>query len=114
MKCYMKGKAKKKPTASKAPKRSGSKEKNGTIRLDDAESPDLDSILNEVALESEKKPREHWAQIQCPYCGENFEVHLDSVEDGQTMYQDCQVCCKPISMHVQVDEEDVHVSAYRA
>ena len=107
----MKDKAKKKSPTTKAAK---GKDKNGAVKLGDAESPDLDTILNEVALASEKKPREHWEQIQCPYCGENFEVHLDSVEDGQTMYQDCQVCCKPISLHIQVDEEEVNVSAYRA
>lgn len=110
----MKDKAKKKNTATKVSKAKPSKEKGGAVKVDHAESPDLDVILTEVALEADKKPREHWAQIQCPYCGENFEVHFDSVEDGQTMYQDCQVCCKPISYHIQVDEEDVHVSAYRA
>lgn len=109
----MKGKAKKPTTKTKTAK-GAAKDKNGVVKVDDAESPDLDTILTEVSLESDKKPREHWAQIQCPYCGENFEVHLDSAEDGQTMYQDCAVCCKPISMHVQVDEEEVHVSAYRA
>ena len=57
---------------------------------------------------------EHWETIECPHCGESFEVHIDSAEDGQTMYEDCRVCCKPMSLQVQVEEEEVSVSVGRA
>jgi hypothetical protein len=42
-------------------------------------------------------------KTRCPWCGERFEVLIDASE-GQTDYvEDCPVCCRPISMHVEVD-----------
>ena len=32
--------------------------------------------------------------IQCPYCGEEVEVHLEPDVMG-TLVQDCEVCCNP-------------------
>src|SRR5579859_4726836 len=67
---------------------------------------DMQSVLQEVhgKPEDEKKRLDHWEPVECPYCGEGFEIHIDSPEDGQTMYEDCHVCCKPISIHVQIEE----------
>ena len=77
---------------------------------------DMQSVLREVHGNPEdKKPQvEHWEMVECPYCGEGFEIHFEAAEDGQTMYEDCRVCCKPISLHIQVEDEDVHVSIARA
>src|SRR5687767_6175471 len=41
-----------------------------------------------------------WVEVQCPYCGEDFEVRVDPSEEGQSMVQDCQVCCKAILLAV--------------
>ena len=76
--------------------------------------PDMQSILKEVSGQNDVKRLEHWETVSCPYCGENFEVHIEAAEDGQTMYEDCHVCCKPISLHVEVDEEEVHVTVGRS
>ena len=76
---------------------------------------DYQKIVHEVHGNPDDKKRvEHWEPIECPYCGESFEIHFENAEDGQTMYEDCRVCCKPISLHVQVEDEDVHVSVARA
>ena len=46
------------------------------------------------------------AQIQCPYCGEMIWIEVDpSGSDNQEYIEDCQVCCKPISLRIQRDEE---------
>lgn len=37
-----------------------------------------------------------YQSIQCPYCGERFEVLLDSSMLGEEYIEDCQVCCRPI------------------
>lgn len=88
----------------------------GAVKLEqESDTVDMQSILTEVhGAANDHKRIEHWEQIECPYCGEVFEVHIDSAEDGQTMYQDCHVCCKPISLLIEVEEEDVHVSVARA
>ena len=42
----------------------------------------------------------------CPYCGEPIELAID--EDGgaaQDYVEDCDVCCRPISVGVAIDED---------
>ncbi len=41
--------------------------------------------------------------IQCPFCGETIWILIDP-SAGPTRYtEDCQVCCRPIDMHVSFD-----------
>ena len=39
----------------------------------------------------------------CPYCGEPIELIIDTSVPQQTYIEDCQVCCKPILISVNVD-----------
>jgi hypothetical protein len=49
--------------------------------------------------------------IQCPYCGERIEILVDASAGDQRYIEDCQVCCRPISIDVWVDADDnPHVS----
>lgn len=43
--------------------------------------------------------------IQCPYCGESIEIVVDCSVARQTYIEDCEVCCRPISLTVEVDPE---------
>lgn len=36
--------------------------------------------------------------IQCPYCGEGITVVADSSDAGQSYIEDCEVCCRPITL----------------
>jgi hypothetical protein len=46
----------------------------------------------------------HERDIQCPWCGESFTVLVD-LSYGESEYvEDCQVCCRPISLHLRLDE----------
>ena len=38
--------------------------------------------------------------IGCPYCGERIKILVDSSDMEQQYIEDCQVCCKPISLLV--------------
>ena len=38
--------------------------------------------------------------IACPYCGEHISVLIDAQEDGGEYIEDCQVCCRPIVIHI--------------
>ena len=42
--------------------------------------------------------------IQCPYCGEAIEVAVDLSVRRQEYVEDCQVCCRPMTLTVCVDE----------
>lgn len=45
------------------------------------------------------------AELYCPYCGESITVLIDTsaLDSGDDAYiEDCQVCCRPIRMHIQI------------
>jgi hypothetical protein len=40
--------------------------------------------------------------VQCPYCGEPFDTLVD-LSAGSTSYiEDCQICCRPIELGIEV------------
>ncbi|MBI3548377.1 MAG: CPXCG motif-containing cysteine-rich protein [Elusimicrobia bacterium] len=110
----------KRSVVEKTAKRPVAQKAGGTAQTDEKEKEeeapqDLETLLKGLGHGSEEKRVSKWASVQCPYCGENFEVHFDSVEDGHSVQEDCAVCCKGIMLTVSVEDEDsIHVSAYRA
>ena len=42
----------------------------------------------------------NYQEIHCPYCGESQTVTLDCSAEVQDYFEDCRVCCRPISFHV--------------
>jgi hypothetical protein len=53
--------------------------------------------------------------VTCPYCGEDVDVHLERDVQG-SLVQDCEVCCNPWLLRVEVEGEDEErtVTATRA
>ncbi|HHJ16640.1 MAG TPA: CPXCG motif-containing cysteine-rich protein [Gammaproteobacteria bacterium] len=43
------------------------------------------------------------ARIDCPYCGEAFDISVDCSMGGQQYIEDCPVCCQPIDISTEVD-----------
>jgi hypothetical protein len=41
--------------------------------------------------------------IDCPYCGEEISILIDSSVGSQEYIEDCQVCCRPMVLRVSVD-----------
>ena len=46
-----------------------------------------------------------FATISCPYCGEYIDIAIDAATGGQTYVEDCQVCCRPMVVMVDIDED---------
>jgi transcription elongation factor Elf1 len=44
--------------------------------------------------------------FRCPYCGERISVLVDHSELQQDYIEDCEVCCRPIVLNVQISEHD--------
>jgi len=52
--------------------------------------------------------------IDCPYCGEAISLALDTSAGSQRYIEDCHVCCRPITVVLDVDPDGdsrVHVLA---
>lgn len=50
--------------------------------------------------------------IDCPYCGESIEILVEPAGESHRYIEDCQVCCRPINVSVQVALDGaVHVAA---
>ena len=50
--------------------------------------------------------------ITCPYCGETIELLIDDSAGDQRYIEDCQVCCRPITVVVVIgDDGEPHVDA---
>jgi len=43
--------------------------------------------------------------VQCPWCGERSEVFPDASSGSAEYIEDCQVCCRPIVFHLEVDDD---------
>lgn len=43
--------------------------------------------------------------IDCPYCGEPIGILLDASIPRQQYIEDCQVCCRPITLTIEVDDD---------
>lgn len=52
--------------------------------------------------------------MSCPYCGEPIEILVDASAGDQYYIEDCQVCCRPINVSVQVDEQGELAVALRS
>jgi len=42
--------------------------------------------------------------IFCPSCGERIEILVDCSVERQSYIEDCQVCCRPITIRAVLDE----------
>lgn len=47
-------------------------------------------------------------RISCPYCAEYMEVVLDLSAGSQSYIEDCQVCCQPMQISFEADEDELH------
>lgn len=48
---------------------------------------------------------EQFVDVSCPYCAETIMVRADLSAGSQSYVEDCQVCCQPIMISVQVPPE---------
>ena len=47
----------------------------------------------------------HSYDVECPYCGELIYLVLDTSAGAQRYIEDCQVCCRPITVDMDVDAD---------
>jgi hypothetical protein len=69
-----------------------------------------------VSEESLELTEPGFERVDCPYCGESIEIFIDTSIPEQQYIEDCQVCCRPITIKAEVSytadfEESVRVIA---
>lgn len=47
----------------------------------------------------------------CPHCGEPVTALVDTSAGAQDYIEDCEVCCRPIRLHVDPEDGDVRLWA---
>jgi hypothetical protein len=45
--------------------------------------------------------------FKCPYCREPISMLLDASAGAQTYIEDCEVCCRPIQISYEVDQDQI-------
>ena len=45
--------------------------------------------------------------IECPHCGETFSLALDVSEGSAEFIVDCEVCCRPMTVAVRVNDSEI-------
>ena len=45
--------------------------------------------------------------IACPFCGQSFEIVIDTSIASQRFTTDCEVCCRPFEVHVEAEPGEI-------
>ncbi len=45
--------------------------------------------------------------IQCPYCGQSFDLAVDTSIPEQRFTTDCEVCCRPFKVVAECEPGEV-------
>ena len=45
--------------------------------------------------------------IQCPHCGQRFELVIDTSTATQRFTTDCEVCCRPFEVSAECEPGEV-------
>jgi transcription elongation GreA/GreB family factor len=104
-----------KTKAAKAPKKAKKPaEDHAEARERSTADKVMQTVLAEHKAESEVVRLDQWVSIECPHCGEGTELHVIAEMDGQSIDQDCTVCCRPFVAHIEIDEGEAHVGVEAA
>jgi hypothetical protein len=46
-------------------------------------------------------------KVQCPFCGQAFEVVVDTSVPQQRFTTDCEVCCRPLEVIAECEPGEI-------
>lgn len=54
------------------------------------------------------------AKIQCQFCNQTFTIRIDPSGGAEQHFEyDCEICCRPLIVHVSLGEDGVRAYAVR-
>ena len=45
--------------------------------------------------------------VQCPFCGQTFELAVDTSVPSQSFVTDCEVCCRPFEVVAECEAGEI-------
>ena len=45
--------------------------------------------------------------IQCPFCGQSFDILVDTSVPSQRFGTDCEICCRPFEVSVECEPGEI-------
>ena len=45
-----------------------------------------------------------FVELQCPWCGEVYGTPIDLTDRSRVYIEDCQICCQPIEVTLEVND----------
>jgi transcription elongation factor Elf1 len=64
-------------------------------------------------LKKKRRGSKRTTRVRCPFCGEEEEVFVDLGGGQSQVYsEDCAVCCRPRTVHVEPGEEPGSVTVW--
>lgn len=45
--------------------------------------------------------------LLCPWCGQSFEVTIDTSQGSHRLVLDCEVCCRPIEVSAECEPGEI-------
>lgn len=109
------------PKTKAKPSAKAKKPKKGSAEHDPADAHErktaekvMETVLKEHTVEATTERLDIWVTIECPHCGEGSDLHVIADMDGQSIDQDCTVCCRAFVAHVEIDEGEAHVGVEAA
>ena len=64
----------------------------------------LEPVFEPDAAQPGSDALTQFVMLGCPYCGEQFETRIDLTNGSTTYVEDCQVCCQPIDVTIELTE----------
>jgi len=46
-------------------------------------------------------------KVSCPFCGQSFELAIDTSIASQRFTTGCEVCCRPFEVHAECEPGEV-------
>jgi hypothetical protein len=80
-----------------------------TRRIASPNAEDIDRLygLEPVYEPGSERPAlctEEFVAFRCPYCGERLQTRVEVLAGERTYIEDCEVCCRPIELSVELTE----------
>lgn len=64
----------------------------------------LEPVYRPEEIPTERLQATTFVTLQCPYCAESYETQVDLTAGSFVYVEDCQICCQPIELYVEVND----------